>query len=606
MKKHKKIEPSSFQPLYKNSFPSKRTGALYNAFSYSTKISPEAIGLFIATHTNPNDRILDTFAGSGTTGLGAILAERPTKEMLKTAEDLGVKAKWGPREVELYEIGVIGSFISEVLTNPPCPKEFKSAFEDLLSKASDLESSYKVDDLEGNEGTLRHAIWSDTLICSECAKETLYWDAAVTKNPVKLAKQYFCTSCKTEQVIEKLKRVEIEKYDNILKKSTTQRKRTPVWIYGKTGNSKWQRKATKNDFKALQEFDKCKYPKSSPIKELELGDLYRSGYHTGITHLHHLYTNRNFFVMSKLWELASGYECKSIRKALKFLILSYNSAHSTLMTRVVVKQSESDFVLTGAQTGVLYISSLPVEKNIIEGIRRKFSTIIKAFEITYGAKTKVTVKNQSSTKLQLKNMSIDYVFTDPPFGDYIPYSEINQINELWLGEVTVKKNEVIVSKSQNKTVATYKSLMTDVFKEIGRVLNEKGKATVVFHSAKLDIWEALMSAYTTAGLSVMESSILDKVQSSFKQTVSSISVKGDPLILLSKCISDKPQIEIEPLDAENFISKLIEPKNSKQDAQSAFSSYVSFCLKRGGLPQMGASRFYLLFSDISKKEVVVE
>lgn len=32
------------------------------------------------------------------------------------------------------------------------------------------------------------------------------------------------------------------------------------------------------------------------------------------------------------------------------------------MTRVVAKRNAKDFVLTGAQSGVLYISKLPVEK----------------------------------------------------------------------------------------------------------------------------------------------------------------------------------------------------------------------------------------------------
>jgi DNA modification methylase len=57
--------------MYENAFPATRTGPLYNAFSYPTKISPEAIALFIATHTDPGDTVLDVFAGSGTTGMAA-------------------------------------------------------------------------------------------------------------------------------------------------------------------------------------------------------------------------------------------------------------------------------------------------------------------------------------------------------------------------------------------------------------------------------------------------------------------------------------------------------------------------------------------------------
>lgn len=53
--------------LYSTPLPSTRTGPLYNAFSYPTKISPEVIAVFIAAHTKPGATVLDAFAGSGTT-----------------------------------------------------------------------------------------------------------------------------------------------------------------------------------------------------------------------------------------------------------------------------------------------------------------------------------------------------------------------------------------------------------------------------------------------------------------------------------------------------------------------------------------------------------
>lgn len=118
---------------------------------------------------------------------------------------------------------------------------------------------------------------------------------------------------------------------------------------------------------------------SSPIYPIKWGELYRQGYHYGITHLHHFYTSRNWFVFNTLWSQISQYP-EDIRDALKIFLLSYNSAHSTLMTRVVAKKNNPDFVITGAQPGVLYISGLPVEKNILFGLQRKLKTFVEAFE----------------------------------------------------------------------------------------------------------------------------------------------------------------------------------------------------------------------------------
>ena len=74
--------------LYAKALPATRTGHLYNAFPYPTKISPEAIALFIASHTKPDDTVFDGFAGSGTTGLAALLCEDPPVELREEARRL--------------------------------------------------------------------------------------------------------------------------------------------------------------------------------------------------------------------------------------------------------------------------------------------------------------------------------------------------------------------------------------------------------------------------------------------------------------------------------------------------------------------------------------
>lgn len=90
MNKSNKRPSEAVKSLYKAPLPSARTGPLYNAFSYPTKISPEAIAVFIATHTKPGATVLDAFGGSGTTGLAAMLCDRPTEAMRKMAQDMGV------------------------------------------------------------------------------------------------------------------------------------------------------------------------------------------------------------------------------------------------------------------------------------------------------------------------------------------------------------------------------------------------------------------------------------------------------------------------------------------------------------------------------------
>ena len=63
---------------------------------------------------------------------------------------------------------------------------------------------------------------------------------------------------------------------------------------------------------------------------------------------------------------------------------------------------------------------------------------------------------QSATDLSnIKSESIDYIFTDPPFGHNLMYSELNFIHEDWLKLYTDNKEEAIENASQDKDVTDY-------------------------------------------------------------------------------------------------------------------------------------------------------
>ena len=179
--------PRELQELYKHPLPSSRGGPLFNAFSYPTKISPEAVALYIATHTRPGATVLDAFAGSGTTGLAAHLCDRPTREMRQLAAVMGLNPVWGPRHAVLYELGVIGSFVAEVMCHPPDPHLFEQEAAALVHDGyAAVGGLLAVADDRGCPGVLRHAIWSDVLLCPHCGHEQSFWEVAVCRQPLRL------------------------------------------------------------------------------------------------------------------------------------------------------------------------------------------------------------------------------------------------------------------------------------------------------------------------------------------------------------------------------------------------------------------------------------
>ena len=128
----------NLQALYSKPLPSSRSGAFYNTFPYPTKISPEAIAVYIACTTKPGELILDAFAGSGSTGVAALLCEHPTKRMQAIAEGLDVTPVWGARNAVLYEIGTYASFAINTVLSRITSHEFSEAVDGFLKKALDI------------------------------------------------------------------------------------------------------------------------------------------------------------------------------------------------------------------------------------------------------------------------------------------------------------------------------------------------------------------------------------------------------------------------------------------------------------------------------------
>lgn len=577
------MSADDLESLYASPLPAGRSGALYNAFSYPTKISAESVALFIACHTQPGDHVLDVFGGSGSTAIAALLCERPTERMLALAAERELRPQWGARNATVYELSEIGTLLARVMTDAPEPKAFTDAARRLVDAASQLEPAlYAAQGPDGQDGVVRQIIWSDVVECPRCGAETTYADARVRYEPLRFDDRFTC-ACGYTGAPDDWTRVLEDVVDPWTHETQTRRRRVPWKVYGTSSNGNWSRRATEADALAEATSASRALPTGAPLVRLRWGDLHRSGYHQGMSHLHHLYTARNFRALATLWHLIDD-EPEELREALRLLVLSYNAAHSTLMTRVVLKKNSKDFVVTGAQSGVMYVSGLPVEKNVFTGVRRKIKTFAAAFELMHGFSGDANIITGSSAALHLPDESIDYVFTDPPFGGYIPYSEINQLNELWLGQTTETKEEAIISPSQGKGVDEYQALLTSVFSEVARVMKQDADATLVFHSSHASVWQALTASLSDAELSVTAASILDKTQASFKQVNGHVAVSGDPLLRVRKqppsAVASPNEPTMSDLAKVNYSQPDVLPATDRQE-RHRYSELVGMALVSG-------------------------
>lgn len=590
----REVTPDLVDALYARALPANRSGPLYGAFPYPTKISPEAVALFVAAHTRPGDTVFDGFAGSGTTGLAALLCAAPPAALRTEATRLRLNVRWGVRNAVLYELSALGAFIGQTLSNPPQPNAFRKAAEELLGTAVHEDGwMYAALDREAQHGMIRHLVWSDILLCPACQRDVSFWRSSVSRAPAAIRPRFACPFCRHEAALGEVERQLETVQDDLLGVPSRRRMRRPSWLYGKTGTTAWSRPVSMDDLELLREIDQTPLPASVPLVEIPWGDLYRRGYHRGLTHLHHFYTRRNLILFARLWQRADAYP-GGLRDALRFWLLSYNASHATIMTRVVAKSGQRELIVTGAQPGVLYVSGLPVEKNLLLGLRRKLATIASAFHLIHGRRGRVEVRQQSSCRVDRPDRSIDYVFTDPPFGGNIPYAELNFINEAWLGRHTNCVDEAIVSNSQKKILADYQGLLTKAFSEARRILKPSGQATIVFHSASAGVWRALQSAYTDAGFGVECAGVLNKTQGSFKQVTTNGSVRGDPVLLLGQRAVEDAQPADCPWTLAGRLRQeaMLTPNPAERAPHRLYSRLVAHYLVRHQQVPVDADSFY--------------
>ena len=136
----------------------------------------------------------------------------------------------------------------------------------------------------------------------------------------------------------------------------------------------------------------------------------------------------------------------------------------------------------------------------------------------------------STTNLPIPNNSIDYIFTDPPFGSNLNYSELSFIWEAWLKVHTNQNFEAVVNKIQKKGLHEYQELMIMCFIEYYRVLKPNRWITIEFHNSQNAVWNAIQEGVQRAGFVIADVRTLDKKQDSFKQFKANGAVKQDLVI----------------------------------------------------------------------------
>lgn len=157
-----------------------------------------------------------------------------------------------------------------------------------------------------------------------------------------------------------------------------------------------------------------------------------------------------------------------------------------------------------------------VEIPVLPVFKRRFIDVIKAKKETnadfrgYVNKRTLHLVIGSATNLKpyLADSSVDYVYTDPPYGGHIRYLDLSTIYNAWLElDVTeeMRTQEAIEGGERKHTFEQYTELISQSLSEISRILKRDRWVSLVYHYREPYLWTNIVETAKKIGLEYQNS-----------------------------------------------------------------------------------------------------
>lgn len=565
-----------------------KNNPIYMAHAYHTKVPHPAIMRYILHYTQPGDIVFDGFCGTGMTGVAAQLcgSENDVKALKEENAQIGV------RHGICSDLSPIASLIAATYNLKFDPKTFERKASRILEQVEkELGWMYETE-VDGKKAKINYTIWSDVFVCPSCGNEIVLWDEAVDLDKEIMKDSFPCPHCGNTCSKKNMEKAWETSFDSLLNKTVTLNKKVPVRVNYTLSGKRGEKDVDSYDIDLIRKIENINLSEISTYKLQEGYNTAQPIRSNGITHTHQFYTKRNFIYLNKIYELT---KCNPI---------------ITIWFTSIIQNSSKMYKFRldrkgGIVNGTLFIPSLNIEQNIVKLLHSKIQDIKNTF---YNNRDNSVISILSATQLStIRNSSIDYIFTDPPFGGNIMYSELSSIWESWIKVVTNNKEEAIINNVQHKTLFEYQTLMNQSFKEYYRVLKAGKWLTIEFSNTSASVWNSIQNALQGVGFVVVNVAALDKKQGSFKAVTTTTAVKQDLVITCYKpsdaIIEKFEKSEDKAKTAMDFIEELLVhlPVHlSKGESTTAvierspkilFDRLISYYVQKGYAIPMDAQEF---------------
>jgi putative DNA methylase len=197
------------------------------------------------------------------------------------------------------------------------------------------------------------------------------------------------------------------------------------------------------------------------------------------------------------------------------------------------------------------------------------------------------ILNGDSSHLPIPDASVDAVVTDPPYFDFVHYSELSDFFFAWLSPVLksrypwfARQDSSDQGEVQHKDPRVFARQLASVLTECCRVLKDDGVLAFSFHHSRAEGWAAIHEAITSAGLTVVAAHpVHAELRAASPKTAAKDPISLDAILVCKK----RSKIDFISLDKHLVIQQ---------------SEAIARMLQDAGMSISPADRFVILASQV--------
>lgn len=273
-----------------------------------------------------------------------------------------------------------------------------------------------------------------------------------------------------------------------------------------------------------------KYPQPKPIKLAKGSDVPTADL---------LFSDKQKAQLGLLKHLILKQKNENIRKTLMLMF-------SGLLTKINLTYHQSSDRSEGRGNASAFayyryrIAPHPVELDVMKYFEIRLKKVLEAKKelvpyINEQTANHLKIVKGSATDLSfISSESIDYIYTDPPYGAKIPYLDLSAMWNAWLDlEVTEEdyKNEAIEGGDHSKSKKEYNTLISKSIQEMYRVLKFDRWMSFVFAHKDPEFWHLIIDTAERCGFEYVGAVPQKNSQSSFKKRQHPFTVLSGQLII---------------------------------------------------------------------------